>query len=77
MAYPEVTSKHVEDKMIRSSQHGFSKGKSCIPNLIAFSSGTTAWIDEGRTVVVVYLDFSKPFDTVLGQTIGQEAVGIS
>ncbi|PKU45964.1 rna-directed dna polymerase from mobile element jockey- hypothetical protein [Limosa lapponica baueri] len=60
-----VISKHVEEtKAIRSSQHGFTKGKSCLTNLIAFYDGMTGWIDEGRAVDVVYLDFSKTFDSV-------------
>ncbi|PKU39325.1 rna-directed dna polymerase from mobile element jockey- hypothetical protein [Limosa lapponica baueri] len=60
-----VISKHVEEKKaIRSSQHGFTKGKSCPTNLIAFYDGMTVWRDEGRLVDVVYLDFSKAFDTV-------------
>jgi len=50
----------VEEKIIKSSQHGFTKGKSCLTNLIAFYG----WVDEGRAVDVVYLDFSKAFDTV-------------
>jgi len=33
----EVIMKQVEEKkVIRSSQHGFTKGKSCLTNLIAF-----------------------------------------
>jgi len=61
----EIIIKQVEEKkVIRSSQHGFTKEKSCLTNLIALYDGTTRWIDEGRAVDVLYLDFSKAFDTV-------------
>ncbi|GAB0204380.1 mitochondrial enolase superfamily member 1 [Grus japonensis] len=61
----EVINKHVEEKsVIGSGQHVFTKGKSCSTNLIAFCDGMTGWVDEERTVDVVYLDFSRAFDTV-------------
>ncbi|CAM4717112.1 unnamed protein product [Lepidochelys kempii] len=56
---------HLEErKAIRYSQHGFTKGKSCLTNLIAFYDEITGSVDEGKAVDVLFLDFSKTFDTV-------------
>jgi len=61
----EIIFKQVEEKkVIRSSQHGFTEGKSCLTNLITFYDGMTSCVDEGRAVDVFCLDFSKAFDTV-------------
>ncbi|CAM5144062.1 unnamed protein product [Eretmochelys imbricata] len=60
----ESISKHLEKKGIRNTQHGFTKGKSCLINLIAFYNEITGSVDEGKAVDVLFLDFSKAFDTL-------------
>ncbi|GAB0209228.1 hypothetical protein GRJ2_003388500 [Grus japonensis] len=56
---------HVQDnQVIRPSQHGFVKGRSCLTNLISFYDKVTLLVDEGKAVDVVYLDFNKAFDIV-------------
>jgi len=60
-----VLTTHVENHQgIRPSQHGFMKGRSCLTNLISFYDQVNCLVDEGKAVDVVYLDFSKAFDTV-------------
>ncbi|CAM5108800.1 unnamed protein product [Eretmochelys imbricata] len=57
--------KHLEErKVIRTGQHGFTKNKSCLTNLIAFCDEITGSVDEGKAVDVLFLDFTKAFDTV-------------
>jgi len=57
---------HVKDNQgIRPSQHGFMKGRSCLTNLISFYDHVTHPVGEGKAEDVVYLGFSKAFDTVL------------
>ena len=56
---------HVQDnQMIRPSQRRFMKGRFCLTNLISFYDKVTRLVDEGKAVDVVYVDFSKAFDTV-------------
>jgi len=50
--------------LIRSSQHGFTSGRSCLTNLIDFIEVVTKELDEGKCVDLIYLDFSKAFDKV-------------
>ncbi|GAB0209550.1 hypothetical protein GRJ2_003420700 [Grus japonensis] len=56
---------HIQDtQVIRPSQHGFMKGRSCLTNRISSYDQVIHSVDEGKAVDVVYLDFSKAFDTI-------------
>ena len=60
-----VITRHLQgNQAIRPRQHGFMKGRSCLTNLISFYDKVTCLVDEGKAVDMIYLDFSKAFDTV-------------
>ena len=46
------------------SQHGFRKPTSCLTNLISSYDQVTSLVNEGKAIDMVYLDFSKAFNTL-------------
>ncbi|KAJ7396447.1 hypothetical protein BTVI_145187 [Pitangus sulphuratus] len=56
---------HVENSPgIRPNHHGFMKGRSCLINLVSLCDKVTQFVDEEKTVDIVWLDFSKSLDTI-------------
>ncbi|RMB93664.1 hypothetical protein DUI87_29893 [Hirundo rustica rustica] len=64
-----ITQNLQDGQGLRPSQHGFRRGRSCLTNLNSFYDQVTCLVDAGRALDVVYLDFSKAFDTVSHSTL--------
>ena len=54
----------VTNALIKDSQHGFMKNKSCTTNLLEFLEKVTSEHEAGNPMDIIYLDFSKAFDKV-------------
>lgn len=53
-----------ESQGLRPSQHGFMKGRSCSNNIISIYDKETCLVDDGKTMDIAFLGFSKAFDNV-------------
>ncbi|CAM5175000.1 unnamed protein product [Eretmochelys imbricata] len=62
--------RHIEEhKLLRKSQRGFCKGRSCFTNLLEFFKGVNKHVDKGDPVDIVYLGFQEAFDKVPHQRL--------
>ena len=53
-----------DSTIIRPSQLGLVKGKSCLTNFISFYNKVTHLVDEGKMVDEVFLNFRKTFQNI-------------
>jgi ribonuclease P/MRP protein subunit RPP40 len=61
----DAMTQHLQtNKLIKDSQHGFLKDRSCATNLLEFLEKATTVVDSGKGFDVIYLDFAKAFDKV-------------
>ena len=61
----DIIVEHLEiNKLVKDSQHGFVKNKSCTTNLLQFLEILTTAQDQHQPMDVIYLDFAKAFDKV-------------
>ena len=59
-----ITDHLTNNALIKDTQHGFMRRKSCTTNLLHFLEKLTKELDAGNPIDVVYLDFAKAFDKV-------------
>jgi hypothetical protein len=61
----DAMTQHLQtSKLIKDSQHGFLKDRSCVTNLLEFLEKATTVVNSGKGFDVIYLDFAKAFDKV-------------
>ena len=65
----EIVEHLSSNQLIRSSQHGFLRKKSCLTNLLSFLEILTNAHEQGKSVDIVFLEFAKAFDKVPKQRL--------
>ena len=57
-------------QLFNPNQHGFRGGRSCLSQLLSYFDKETWFLEHGKPVDVIYLDFAKAFDKVdIGVTL--------
>jgi len=60
----QITEHLQRNRLISKEQHGFTKGKSTVTNLLEATNAWTEALLHGDPVDVIYVDYAKAFDTV-------------
>ena len=59
----------MNNELLKSCQHGFMKGRSCVTQLLAVLDEWTEALEHGGDIDCIYLDFSKAFNSVPHQRL--------
>ena len=54
----------LSNHLLSQNQHGFTPGRTCATQLLCVLEEWSRWLDEGKVIDVIYLDFKKAFDSV-------------
>lgn len=60
----EITDHLYTNNLLKMTQHGFMKERSCQTNLLEFLDFVTQALDNSKPLDAIYLDFSKAFDKI-------------
>jgi hypothetical protein len=53
-----------KNKLLNQCQHGFTKNKSCVTNLLETIDTVTSELAKGNQLDIAFIDFAKAFDVV-------------
>ena len=57
------------NKFFSNCQHGFRQHRSCVTQLLEVMNDLTTLLEDKEDIDIIYLDFSKAFDTVPHQRL--------
>ncbi len=59
-----IVTNHISNHLLKDTQHGFRRHRSCLTNLLEFFHEVYLDYDKNKAFDSIYLDFKKAFDTV-------------
>ena len=65
---------HVNIIMLRPSQYGFQSSMSTLHALIELVEKITTYLDTNKSVIGIFVDLNKAFDTINHNYIGKQII---